>query len=141
MPALKDLSEDKNWRIKLSVVEQYPALAKQLGENFFTEKLVPICIKWLSDSIFSIRIAAIKNLKELTSLLGSNWAEKNVLKDLTELAQSTNYLHRMTPIVGIGELSQVVSMEVVKKWFCPLLFQLSKDPIPNIRLNVGKSIL
>jgi|TARA_B110000285_G_C15006695_1_gene554227 serine/threonine-protein phosphatase 2A regulatory subunit A len=32
VPALKDLSEDKNWRIKLSVVEQYPALAKQLGE-------------------------------------------------------------------------------------------------------------
>lgn len=28
VPALKDLSEDKNWRIKLSVVEQYPALAK-----------------------------------------------------------------------------------------------------------------
>lgn len=28
VPALKDLSEDKNWRIKLSVVEQYPALAE-----------------------------------------------------------------------------------------------------------------
>jgi len=49
VPALKDLSEDKNWRIKLSVVEQYPALAKQLGEQFFTEKLIPICLKWLND--------------------------------------------------------------------------------------------
>ena len=28
VPALKDLSEDKNWRIKLSVVEQFPALAE-----------------------------------------------------------------------------------------------------------------
>jgi serine/threonine-protein phosphatase 2A regulatory subunit A len=28
VPALKDLSEDKNWRIKLSVIEQFPALAK-----------------------------------------------------------------------------------------------------------------
>jgi len=28
VPAIKDLSEDKNWRIKLSVVEQYPALAQ-----------------------------------------------------------------------------------------------------------------
>ena len=32
VPALKELSEDKNWRIKISVVEQYPTLATQLGE-------------------------------------------------------------------------------------------------------------
>ena len=28
VPALKDLSEDKSWRIKLSVIEQYPGLAE-----------------------------------------------------------------------------------------------------------------
>lgn len=59
VPALKDLSEDKNWRIKLSVVEQYPALAQQLGESFFTDKLLPICLKWLYDTVYSIRMAAI----------------------------------------------------------------------------------
>lgn len=32
VPALKELSEDKNWRIKLSVVEQYPRIAEELGE-------------------------------------------------------------------------------------------------------------
>jgi serine/threonine-protein phosphatase 2A regulatory subunit A len=51
-------------------VELFPILAKQLGENFFNEKLNPISISWLNDSIFSIREAAIKNIKQLTEIFG-----------------------------------------------------------------------
>ena len=105
MPALKDLSEDKNWRIKLSVVEQYPGLAKQLGEQFFTEKLIPICLKWLNDQVFSIRQAAIKNLTELTKIFGTQWAERNLITQLLALKNETNYLHRLTTLNGISDLS------------------------------------
>jgi len=51
-------------------VEQFPTLAKQLGEVFFVEKLNAICITWLSDSIYSIREAAITNIKLLTEIFG-----------------------------------------------------------------------
>ena len=102
---MKDLSEDKNWRIKLSVVEQYPALARQLGEAFFTEKLIPMCFKWLNDSVYSIRVASIQNLKELTQIFGSQWAERNIIKKLTDLRNEVNYLHRLTALFGMAELS------------------------------------
>ena len=113
VPALKDLSEDKKWRIKLSVVEQYPALAKQLGEQFFTDKLLGISLTWLNDCVYSIRIAAIENLKELSKIFGSQWAEKNVLKKLIDLKNDSNYLHRLTTLFGIAELSQVLSSDCI----------------------------
>ena len=137
---MKDLSEDKNWRIKLSVVEQYPALAKQLGEAFFTEKLIPMCFKWLNDSVYSIRVASIQNLKELTNIFGSQWAERNIIKKLTDLRNEVNYLHRLTALFGMAELSQVLTPEVIKRSFNPILQQMAKDKIPNIRLNVAKTI-
>ena len=137
---MKDLSEDKNWRIKISVVEQYPGLAQQLGEAFFTEKLIPICIQWLKDQVYSIRIASINNFKELTKIFGSQWAERNVIKSILDLRTELNYLHRLTVLFGIGELSQVISSDIIKKSFCPVLVQMSKDKIPNIRLNVAKTI-
>jgi len=140
VPALKDLSEDKNWRIKLSVVEQYPALAKQLGEQFFTEKLVQICLNWLNDNVYSIRMAAIDNFKELTKIFGSAWCERNVLKKLLEMRLEQNYLYRLTTLFGIAELSEVLNMQIVKKSFIPVLQQTSKDKIPNIRMNVAKTI-
>lgn len=85
IPALTELSQDKNWRIKLSVIEQFPIMAKQLGEVFFNEKLIPICITWLSDSIFSIREAAVNNLKSLTEVFGVTWASKHVIPKLLSL--------------------------------------------------------
>mmetsp|Transcript_14771 Transcript_14771/g.22895 ORF Transcript_14771/g.22895 Transcript_14771/m.22895 type:complete len:374 (+) Transcript_14771:591-1712(+) len=140
VPALKELSEDKNWRIKISVVEQYPALAQQLGDQFFTEKLLPFCFKWLSDSVYSIRIAAVNNLKELTSIFGSQWAEKNVLKKVVDLRQEQNYLHRLTALFGMTELSTVLLPDAIKRSFVPALQHMAQDKVPNIRLNVAKTI-
>ena len=70
IPSLTELSNDKNWRIKLSVLEQFPILASQLGEDFFNQKLNPICINWLTDSIFMIREAAIENIVKITNVYG-----------------------------------------------------------------------
>ncbi|CDW78034.1 serine threonine-protein phosphatase 2a 65 kda regulatory subunit a beta isoform-like [Stylonychia lemnae] len=140
IPALTELSQDKNWRIKLSVVEQFPILAKQLGEVFFNEKLSPICITWLSDNIFSIREAALNNLKQLTEIFGVTWATKYVVPQLLSLQVNSNYLHRLTPLFGIAQMSQVMPSEAIKKLFLPVLATLSQDQIPNIRMNVAKSI-
>ena len=98
-------------------------------------------MKWLNDNVYSIRVAAITNLKELTKLLGSQWAERNIIKNLMDLKNEINYLHRLTPLFGIAELSQVISSDIIKKNFTPMLLQMSKDKIPNIRMNVAKAIM
>ena len=99
-----------------------------------------MCFKWLNDSVYSIRVASIQNLKELTRIFGSSWAERNIIKKLTELCNEINYLHRLTALFGMAELSQVLTPEVVKRSFNPILAQMAKDKIPNIRLNVAKTI-
>lgn len=40
----------------------------------------------------------------------------------------------------MAELSQVLTSEVIKRSFNPILQQMAKDKIPNIRLNVAKTI-
>lgn len=107
---------------------------------FFNDKLSPICITWLSDSIFSIREAAIKNLRELTEIFGVAWASKQVIPQLLSLQVNSNYLHRLTPLFGMAQLSQVMNPEAIKKLFLPVLATLAQDQVPNIRMNVAKSI-
>ena len=140
IPALTELSQDKNWRIKFSVVELFPTLAKQLGEAFFVEKLNPICITWLSDSIFSIREAAVTNIKALTEVFGAQWAVTHVIPKLLSLHVHANYLHRLTPLFGMAALSSVVPADVMRRMFIPVLVTLQHDPVPNIRMNVAKTI-
>ena len=99
-----------------------------------------MCFKWLNDSVYSIRVASIQNLKELTKIFGSAWAERNIIKKLTDLRSEVNYLHRLTALFGMAELAQVLTAEVVKRSFNPILSMMAKDKIPNIRLNVAKTI-
>jgi len=51
------------YRIRLAIMQYIPHLAKQLGKDFFTEKLITHCVGWLRDDISSIRQAAAENLK------------------------------------------------------------------------------
>lgn len=50
-------------RIRLAIMQHIPNLAKQLGKEFFTEKLISHCVGWLRDDISTIRQAAAENLK------------------------------------------------------------------------------
>lgn len=100
-----------------------------------------MCLTWLNDPVYSIRVAAIENITRLAEIFGSTWAEKHVIKRLLELKNEKNYLHRLTSLFGMAELSKVLSPECMRKNFIPVLKEMSKDKIPNIRLNVAKTIL
>lgn len=58
LPAVTDLAYDKSWRVRLSILERTPLLAKQLGKNFFEDRMISICAGWLGDSVFAVREAA-----------------------------------------------------------------------------------
>lgn len=60
---------------------------------------------------------------------------------MLDLKAETNYLHRLTTLFGMADLSQVVTSEAIRTHFVPVLQQMSKDKIPNIRMNVAKTII
>ena len=44
LPAIVQLAEDKQWRVRLAIIEYIPLLASQLGMIFFDEKLSSLCM-------------------------------------------------------------------------------------------------
>ena len=49
LPAVNELTSNKSWRVKVTVFNEFPSLAKQLGEPFFNEKLIEPLLGGLSD--------------------------------------------------------------------------------------------
>ena len=100
-----------------------PLLAGQLGVDFFDEKLNSLCMTWLIDHVFAIRLvqrltvgsftyfvsreAATNNLKKLVEKFGTDWAQQTVIPKVVAMARDQNYLHRMTCLFCINVLSQV----------------------------------
>lgn len=101
LPAIMELAEDKQWRVRQAIIEYIPLLATQLGMAFFDEKLGQLCMQWLNDTVFSIREAATINLKKLTDVFGADWAKTTIIPQIQEMASNSNYLNRMTVVFAI----------------------------------------
>jgi serine/threonine-protein phosphatase 2A regulatory subunit A len=95
------LAEDKQWRVRLAIIEYIPLLASQLGVEFFDNKLSALCMSWLGDTVFSIREAATQNLRKLTEVFGIEWAKEAIIPRVMSMGGHTNYLYRMTTCFAI----------------------------------------
>ncbi|GJD08106.1 Serine/threonine-protein phosphatase 2A 65 kDa regulatory subunit A alpha isoform [Galdieria sulphuraria] len=144
LPSIVELSEDRNWRIRYAAIELTPTLARQLGKSYFEsdKKLGMLCVQWLSDTVYSVRELAIKNLTSLTELFGEEWAIEHVLPAIVALYKnSKNYLYRMTALHAMSSLSSKVPQEVVEQLFLPLLVeQACRDSVANIRFVAAKTL-
>ena len=55
LPSIIELSEDRQWRIRMAIINFIPTLAQQFGQQFFEERLGPVCVKFLNDFVFAVR--------------------------------------------------------------------------------------
>lgn len=102
LPAIVQLAEDKQWRVRLAIIEYIPLLASQLGVKFFDEQLSDLCMGWLGDTVFSIREAATQNLKKLTEVFGVDWSKESIIPKVMAMGQHPNYLYRMTTCFAVS---------------------------------------
>jgi serine/threonine-protein phosphatase 2A regulatory subunit A len=140
LPAIFELAKDRQWRVRLEVIQFVPLLAAELGPNFFDEKLNSLCMSWLTDNVFAIREAAIANVRKLTETFGVDWAQANIIPSILNLHSHPNYLHRMTTLFSISAISAVAGQTVIANSLLPLVLRMAQDKVANIRFNVAKTL-
>ena len=153
LPTILDLARDAKWRVRMAIIERMPMLAQQLGSGLFNDRLCGQCITWLHDDVFSIRVAAATNLKHLADLFGVDWVQAYLLPSLTMMARRIEVdessgqqvlanpsLHRMMALLALQALSAALPSDIVTGHVLPVVLGLSRDPVPNIRLNAARAI-
>merc|ERR1712157_492085 len=130
---IQNLIMDNHWRIRQSVVEQVPKLARLFGVDMFQSKLEPLFLSSLRDSVHSVRQAAILHLKEIAETFGSRWTVEHLLPKLVEqYSQSSGYANRVTSLQVLPQVSGVMSAEQIVQFSLPLLIKATKDSVPNV---------
>lgn len=162
MPAIVELAEDSKWRVRLAIIEYMPALAGQLGQEFFDQKLRGLCMGWLNDHVYAIREAATLNMKKLVEQFGAQWAEQAIIPMILVMSRNKNYLHRkfnilykiylqlnlsihclflgMTCLFCLNMLAEVCGTDITTKLLLPTVLLLAADPVANVRFNVAKTL-
>ncbi|CAH8598683.1 unnamed protein product [Schistosoma mattheei] len=65
LPSLLRLWQDKNWRVRLGVVQSVPCLYDKLPENCLQETVLPANLAWLRDPAWCVRECACRSLARL----------------------------------------------------------------------------
>jgi serine/threonine-protein phosphatase 2A regulatory subunit A len=82
----------------------------------------------------------MRNLQQLTMVLGAKWAEKNIMPKLLGYQMHTNYLFRMIPLFAVPMLVPLLTQTYVEKTVVPFFLNQITDKVPNIRFNVAKGL-
>ena len=94
----------------------------------------------MGDDISSIREAAAKNLKELTALLGPEWAVQNLLPRVKQVMENPSYLRRMNAVRAMSLMATAMDVKTAQFEVLPILLEMHCDPVPNVRFNVAKGL-
>ena len=138
IPSIVEISNSKNWRTKKQVAETIPVLAKILNKKVFMESIFPICLRWLTDSIYIIRESACNLMKELYLINKSDEFEKKLINKMGDMLRHENYLTRITitSIIKIFENDEKCYEFLENKLF-PFVPKLAKDKVANVRVNAA----
>jgi serine/threonine-protein phosphatase 2A regulatory subunit A len=99
-----------------------------------------MCVTWLNDDISTIRDAATINLKELTSLFGTEWACDNLIPHIEEIRHNSSYLRRLTSVQACARMIGEMDVAIAQVEVLPILLEMATDSVPNIRFNVAQSL-
>ncbi|XP_042555996.1 serine/threonine-protein phosphatase 2A 65 kDa regulatory subunit A alpha isoform-like [Dipodomys spectabilis] len=140
LPAIVELAQNAKWRVHLAIIEYMFLVARQLGVEFFDEKLNSLCIAWLVDHVYAICKAATSNLKKLVDKFRKEWAHATIIPKVLAMSGDPNYLHRMTMLFCINVLSEVCRQDITTKHMLPTVVRMAGDPVAKVRFNVANSL-
>merc|ERR1711920_1009196 len=142
MGTIQNLMMDTHWRIRKSVVEQVPRLAKLFGVEMFQSKLEALFLSSLRDSVHSVRKSAIQHLKQIAETFGSQWTVERLLPKLIEqYSQSAGYANRVTTLHVLPQVCGVMTPDQIGTYLVPLLIKATKDGVPNVRFCACRNLM
>ncbi|KPI88784.1 putative serine/threonine protein phosphatase 2A regulatory subunit [Leptomonas seymouri] len=141
IPVVINLSSDPKWRVREVVVSQVPYVITSLGRS--ADQVLQVCIERLTDRVATIRDAAVQSCCKLVAENGSAWAASSLLPQVQNLVTDPNYLHRVVLCHLYAALANVAGFDAAtcKASVWPQLVILQQDAVPNVRLNVAKTVM
>jgi len=136
--ALKTMFTNSNWRVRKALVEAMPAVAKHMGQDYFVDHFLNLCLLLAKDGVDEVRIAASIALPEVSSHADINWAYEKIFPTFKTFA-SEEYLVRLTMLTAYQGFLKLPA--VVDRFRSDCMAQLllgTTDKVPNIRLRAAQ---
>lgn len=142
---LEMFAQDKNWRIKLELLEKMGKVLTVLIENDkpteLVERIVDLCMKFKDDLVFAVRSKVLDNLILLMSRNFSSTVKESIKEVLLGWASNRNYIFRVSGLQGLTKVTEILDATWLSQLTTQMYDLLSTEAVPNVRINMLKTII
>ena len=135
------LSEDQNWRVRLTVINNLPEILKFPNINYqFKQTAINIFIKLIEDGEAEIRNACCLKLEEIANLLKKEINFENILKSLGKLEKDQKNFVKSSLSENIFKICPLIEKQQINDYIFPIFSTLVNDENLDIRINLINNI-
>jgi len=142
IPSIMELTLDTDWRVRLGIIEKFPALAQQFGLSFFNERLFDLCLAALEDNVADIRLSGASNLSQIADIFNNfnkdnyKWTKEVLVPALIEkIHPSRHYLHRLVYLLSFKYLCENLGVEHNDDLIKEIIHFMTEDVVANVRFK------
>ncbi|KAL9095144.1 MAG: hypothetical protein Q9165_002747 [Trypethelium subeluteriae] len=136
LTALRNLFEDKSWRVRYMVADRFEKIAKAVDEEVVSRDLVPAFVKLLKDTEAEVRSAIAGQLPGFCSLLDREPLLHDIMPAVEDLVSDQSQHVRAALGTQISGLAPILGKEETTDHLLPMFLQMLKDDFPDVRLNI-----
>jgi len=144
LPRLEEflkMDNDRNWRFRLELCQQVSALVPLCSPEEIISHLAPLCLLLVNDKVAEVRRTAAAVTAHLLAHLaaaGEAGVGGIAMALVSVLASDPHWARRQTFVLLCGALlEEEGGRAVLRCKLVPPLLQLSKDPVPNVRMSLA----
>tara|TARA_R110002050_G_scaffold22299_1_gene60903 strand:+ start:374 stop:1213 length:840 start_codon:yes stop_codon:yes gene_type:complete len=128
--------EEENWRYRKYLAKQLAHMSDLLPEHVETS-IFPIALRFCFDQVAKVRKYAVKEIGLVVRRIEN---KEPFFAQLLEKGADPSCYNRQIFAEICGEMFGQVDQKLLVDEVLPRFLQLAKDPVPNVRLAVGKVI-
>ena len=135
------LSEDNNWKVRLSLINNFSEILKFPKINYnFNQMIINIYIKFIEDSEEMIRNACCINLEDITKLLKNEINFNKILQNLEKLSKDEKISVKKNLSENIFKIFPLLNAKQINEIIFKVFNILLNDDNLDIKINIIQNI-
>ncbi|KAM5429064.1 protein phosphatase 2A structural subunit [Microsporum canis] len=136
LTALRNLFEDKSWRVRYMVADKFEKIAKAVDKEVVNRDLVPAFVKLLKDTEAEVRTAIAGQIPGFCRLLDRETLLNEIMTSIEDLVSDPSQHVRAALGMQISGLAPILGKEETISHLLPMFLQMLKDEFPDVRLHI-----
>jgi len=136
LTSLRNLIEDKSWRVRYMIADKFEKIAKAVDEEVVARDLVPSFVKLLKDNEAEVRTAIAGQIPGFCALVDKKTLLDDIMSSVEDLVADQSQHVRSALGTQISGLAPILGKKETIDHLLPMFLSMLKDEFPEVRLHI-----